>query len=548
VTIAAPNPATLLTAERYWLLDLTHAGATYHLGNRQVDAPDTLDGTTRTYQDAIDVGKATDALNLFQTTPTIRSASVKAHLYPAINVPADMEAGRDLNAAWAHLRLWADTGSAGTVLYAIRGIVREVEYGAADQPVEFTIRENPTEDTGYFPSSTQRIDATTWADHDTDRTGTPYPLVIGQPGDDAFFTNNKMASPAYIVSTVADTLLVCGEHVAATSVRVRNMEGTAADIAVTNTADSLSQRVAVVDFTATALTAASGDELRISWNSGGGILGPDGTTALRKGGDVLVWALRQSTLEVDWGRVEAIRAELNIRFLFDCWIQAGPDESIRPSDWLQDQVLPYLPLSARYSDVGLYFDLWNPDVTSADAVGELFGEAPDANGNLPGNANAARVSRVKSTAYEKVVNEICFSYGRNQARGQYHGRILVTGSPDTLNNDSTASATLHLRQSYERFGRRRQDVSCDSIWDSGSAGQVVAWMSRRDAFPTREVVYQCGPEMAYLAPGDVVLVTDADLVWTSKVCLVDEIALGNDGEIEITVRTVEDPVRDGLTV
>lgn len=545
--MTAPHPRSLRSARQFrWLLDLNWCGQAARLSNRQTSAPDP-DGTTRLYRDGLQVDQATDSVDFLAVTPQIRSVTCRIQPMPALDVPAATEAGRDPTASTAILRLWADTGGSGDVLWSIRGRVLEPSYGGPEEEIVFNIRETPAEDTARFPATTARIDTTTWPSADSNRLGIYYPWILGAPGDDAYLGATKPATPGYLVHVANGTLLIAGHHVAASFVKVRNMDdGTFANIAVTNGTDALGQEVAYVNLTASGVTITEGDEYYVSWYSGGGIPGADGS-AMRGRGDLLLFFLRLTkSLAVDYERVEPLKDYLNA-WKLDMHLQPG-EERLRPIDVIRDHILPVLPISAAYSDVGLYYVPWRFDATDADAIATMTGAAPDARGRIPGNADVTRISPVQWTSYADVYNDFVFSYANDQSRDTYHGRLVVTGSSDRLRDDSAAEPNLYCIESDALYGTRSKDVSLQSVWDTGTIAAYAGWMIRRYWHPTRAVTYLGGPWYGYLYPGAVVAVTDAKVGFSSQVCVVEGIRMVASGDVEMSLRTLEDRPRKPLSL
>lgn len=546
-----PIPSELRDAAGwYWLLDLTWGGRVFHFADRDVESVTAADpGVVARYVDALVVENVTDSMALFELAPTYRSVAVQLFGLPDLNVALRSGQGLDGTDATGIVRLWADTGTtAGVTVWTIRGRVREMAYGAPGEPIEFTLRETWAEDTGRIPGPTARVDATTWPNRDSARDGVYYPWVIGQPGS----VGPRGATPGLVVDTtaLAGRLLIAGHHCAATTVTIRDVSASVSmgGMAVVNTVDGLGNQVALVNRSGgpPAMEFTAGTEYWVAWDAGGGMIGPDGATALRGLGDVVRHFLRlTASLAVDWARLIPWAAGAN-HLKIDGYLQAT-DERLRPSDWLRSVVLPLAPASVRWSDVGTYLVPWRYEATADDAVARLVAQAPGTGGRLPGAAGLTRISGAKWSPYDEVANEWLFRFRRSFS-DSYLTQILLTGHDATLREDTTAIRDWYCATSEALYGWRARDMTSDVVWDAATAAAVVGWLKRRWGLPTRTVSYVGGPWFGALSPGDVVAMTDADIGWTEKVCMVDAVGLGSSKEVRLDLRTIENPPSEALVL
>lgn len=182
------------------------------------------------------------------------------------------------------------------------------------------------------------------------------------------------------------------------------------------------------------------------------MLGEDGAV-MRGAGDVLRWALGQSSLRVDRDRLAAALPALN-GFLIDCVI----DERVTPWEWLSANLLPLLPVSLVSGPRGLYPVVWRHAAKASDATFRL---------DLAADPSIERDGGVRvdsTTLYNDVTVSYCLDlrtdrYKRSARVGRFvesYARVVVAGF-----NDDRILVTA-------RFAGARGDGIALSVASSGS--------------------------------------------------------------------------------
>jgi hypothetical protein len=225
-----------------------------------------------------------------------------------------------------------------------------------------------------------------------DDEGVPYPIPIGYPGYDSASDFPVAAAPFCWLNRQVNPVVVAGMGVLqATTMHVTSSTnpyglivnlsqeytpwGATAIPAVSEAGTLLT----VVDYEAEGYDTIGGpnnisdlydlnvdDEntafVAFSPTTGGGILWRG--QLLRGAGDVLTWALEQSGYRVDWGMVAAAAPWLN-QYKIDTIISAR----VKASDWIQQQLIPLLPVSMMTGPDGIYPLVWRGnDVGPEDCI------------------------------------------------------------------------------------------------------------------------------------------------------------------------------------
>ena len=519
------HPSDLRAGRLLFLFDLTWGGQVYRVAE-DVVAP-TLDGETYTYTDGLEWGGSyQDKLALFSIDPAVHSITMTLNLADLVDVPAREAAGHVLGSATGLFRLWLEgTTEARTIL---DGEVRQVEYGAAEEPVTITLEEAPLRAPGRIPGELQRVKAPSDYDGDAPSVlGQYYPYVFGRPGGTAVYAG--FGSPALVielglVSPSGGAKAVVAAHPCVPGdVTVQNGDtrATAASLSLATELDPTTgvlRTIVLLPKTNIGTDTSSPpdgvlDEITdvpfyVGWRSGG--LNPDGgglpsrhdpTVPMRSAGEILTWLLERSGARVDYGRLVAAEPLL-AGYQLDFAIVPGAEERVSPLEWVQDHLLPILPLTARLGPNGLYYVVWRWDATEYDAVARLSANE----GGL-----LSRVSAVEYGDRDDVYQEIRFDYALSYSEDKHTETLTYTWDRQKAATDSTIVHHPSLYRSFIEYARgerhrvRVLELASDVVLSSATAHLVLQQLASRHGLQSRGVRYDAEPELAWLQPGDVVI-------------------------------------------
>jgi hypothetical protein len=530
-------PSDLAAGPVVYLLEIEWGGQTVRVAESTLhDLPFGDFGASVSYDGALDVSPPRRALSLFSQTPSERVASCSLVLAGLLDATGMLSDGHILQGARARLYLHA-VGSSRREL-VIDGIIDGVEFGAIDEPLTFVVRQSISDDLGSTHPQAQILGVPgfgasgsvwTW---DGDFAGEYLPVVIGKPGSG---DGSAFGSPAFGLNHVAGGTISAGvaaHPVAATSVYIENFDnGQSGTLSILSQySDLRGRRVALADLSPWSPPRWSpGDEMWVDWGaSAGGAVDASGAL-IRGAGDVVEFILRNSTAQVDWGRMLAVLPLLN-GYKIDAAIVRSPDEPVRPWEWLSEHVLPMLPVSVANTARGLSLSLWRPDAVAADAVAAL--EA---------GRNCSRASAVAASDADDIRNEIEVLYGWDAKANAPTRRVVLTGSDSTLSDDPDSVESHRLRVSADRYGRRPADpVKATAVWDDGTAHRIASWMAHRASLPSLSVAYDISNDSAWLTPGAVVTLTDSGLGWSNRLAVVEDTTHA-DGAPAVSLRLYEHP-------
>jgi hypothetical protein len=259
-------------------------------------------------------------------------------------------------------------------------------------------------------------------------------------------------------------------------------------------------------------------------------------------GDVITYMLERSGLKVDYARMASASAALK-SYRFDCVV----DSPVKPLEWLETNVLPFLPASVVSGNDGWYVVVWRRDAIPADAT-VVLDVLTDPDIRLVGDVNfdSDVINRV-SLQYQYDVQHS--TYTATAWRGgapkdhPAEGIYGLAGGPTTYDPGDDAYSVIS--QTVFKIQTRAYTSAC--IYDSATAGRVLSDRIRAFGQPRMRATYTV-PRSYGLELGQVVTLTDPQLSLYSRVALVEQIEIDSTGLDGIRLLFIADPLRDTVGV
>ena len=534
-----------------WVLSLEYAGGTWYLGQESITIDDGTGGTIVISDGLLDLADMIETLDLWSTDSPRRSVPVEFDL--GVDVAALVEEGHDLAGCVAELAQLADGDDWSARRPFVVGRLQEPQYGADGEGVRASIEQDVlTDDTQirtvevspnvfgaaaaakigflYVPAANDSPDA-----------NMTIPVVIGTPGSGTS-PGSKAVRVRGIVDPVApfhgfSAWIIAGHAVEATSVTLRGQDSTSASFSVQyltlSTGEVMAYILDDIDVAAPVWTNTT-EAAAVVWDAGGGLIDQNYGT-MRYAGDYVAWLLSLTEQDVDHARVNLAREQLRAYKVATYF-----DEAVTVAEYIREVVLDILPVSMTVGPRGVYPYVWRWDATAEDAVAHFdTTEDPD-------------IEREGLVTYEdadKVENTVQLLYGWAPREEAYTSEMWAVGDPATRPRGLRFGGASSLSRSYwtdpvlarsvARYGVKRAALESAIVHDDLTATQVLAWRSRRWALPSRVVDYTCPQRWAWIEPGDLVTVTDPELAWSERLCLVQSRAWASDGSVRYTLRVQE---------
>lgn len=524
-----------------WVLSLEYAGGTWYMTDEAMTIDDGAGGSIVLTDGLLETGDTVESIDLWATEAPRRSCAVAFDL--GVDVAALIEDGHDLAGCVAELAQLAD-GDAWTARRPfVRGRLVEPQYGAQGEGVQASIEQDVlTDDSTIEPLIVTRqevADALVAAGYTllalVDGENVTVPVVLGAPKGGA--AGSTLTAGVAVIQGVSQytAYTVAAHAVEATTVTLINpVDATYVSVPVIlcTLASGNVVSVALDDLALATWTRSLTPS--VSWDVGPGLI-VEGVGSLTHAGDFIAWLLTLTEQEVDHGRVNLAREQLKA-FQVATYI----DEPVTVADYIREAVLDVVPVSMMVGPKGVYPLVWRWDATSIDAV---------AMWDLTTDLDIARESVVTYEDADKVANTVQLRYAYSPQLDDYTREMWSVGDPASrprgLRFGGASSLNLSywsdpiLARSTVRYGVRRDALETAIVHDDLTASRVLAWRSRRWALPSRVVEYSAPQTYAWIEPGDYVTVTDPDLAWTERLCLVQSRAWAADGSVRYTLRVQE---------
>lgn len=520
----------LIDGRLVWLLDIEYAGAIYRWSSRPVEV--TSDGGTLTYPGGLDALDFTDSLAIVSDASRDRSVSLSV-LWPRPGVALLIQRGHDLAAAVGALSLWMEGQPWESRIVVISGLLSQPEYEAADQPVSFSLTEQPLDDIAQLIPPSYQIDDVTWPTAPESSHNQRYPLPFFAPGA---HRSDGVLSPAYAIEYTAgtkkvDTVIISGFPVMATTVDLGiwvDHELQTANLPVQTFTDGLGRTVWGLDITGLSADFTQADEWFIHDWKEGGIRSPYRQGPLTTAGELLRYLADRSSVRVDRARFASVASQLS-------WpVEGYIDDEATALGYMSDVLLPILPVSLASGPLGLFPVLWRYDARRTDAVETLT------NGDNCARVGAVTYQSKPSEVIQRIVLEWAFD-----AHTREFTRQTVLEPYDTV-GDSRSHSSAFVRAAATRYidndpsKWRTYHTESEIIGTDITAARYLSWKIRQLGYSPRLVEYDVGQEMGWLELGAVVLLTDAEIYLDEIVALVVARTLTDTGIWRLQLQILDD--------
>lgn len=326
--------------------------------------------------------------------------------------------------------------------------------------------------------------------------GTPYPFPFGRPPLTTGMLEAPATSPAIphtIVTATGDVavLVVAGGLVDAAQVDVFDKDGAQDALTITYRQDGRGQtfaRCVLGSSYAGPLNVTDGAPYLCRWTNGRGRL-HDGEP-IDGAGQLIEHLLRASGRAHDAARTAGARAQLDVYKVAGCI-----DEPVRALDYIGDALAAVLPFTLTSGPRGFYPWPWplNPALSEALAVLDA------------GEPGVSRSSELSADDGD-VINEarLAFAVDRRTDATLSAFSVGAIGSGADLELDA-------LTASQRDHGVRVWAEESVVVYDAGTAARALIALVSVKGTPRQRVSYDLAPGLAWLRPGAIVRVTDADL-------------------------------------
>jgi len=402
------------------------------------------------------------------------------------------------------------------VLY--RGTIQEPQLGDPNQFYQFvsiSIESQPYDSNRLLMDQDKYIDTRFPNRHLSTSDGKPWPIVLGSAGGKIKTTvgeeKNIFSNPTYCVHEYDQhndaRFMVAGHPITATSVVIQDDNYETDTKTIQYDDDGRGNvygyiELATSDDVAIPGHSANGEsrEWWIYFENGGGLVNPFGDGDLKGAGDICRWALQRSGQRIDDGAWANISPILN-QYNFEGYIN---DPKMTAFEWLNGNILPFLPIAIRMGPKGLrpvLIQMWAlTHVTSTAAI------TVDDDSNV---TQVSPINTIRSTS--ELVNELTLRWGKRGFDQSYSSMIRITN----IESEEYDVVSDYSILSINRYGKKPAAMDSDYIYDRDTAIKVAMDMVRSKCLPINTIEVDVDMELGWLQVGDVLDVTVPKIYLTN---------------------------------
>ena len=509
------TPQEAIGKQPIFLLAIQYQGQTYKFAEQKISIGDhSFDGDLRDFA-------YSEQSNLLGVDVESNSVSC-AVMFDNLDLILQWRKGYTLDACKAELSYVLEQNGNIITSYEERqvvfvGTINQPVIGDPEEPkgfASFSIEQRPYDFSQTFLNPEQIITEQTFANHDEETAGgKPYPFVFGQPGlprNASGTVVETFCTPAYMSRKQAGNyhMLIAGHAVEATQVKIKDQAGNIATFAVLEAVDTNGNAYSYVNVTGSSivypgklLTAADENaavsEWWVKWDNGGGFANPFGDGALTRAGDICRYALLLSKQTVDYGAWGNIANVINA-FEFAGYVN---DAEVSAWDWLNNEILPYLPLEVQSGPKGispllaLVYSSTYLQASSNIIVGRDFYQA--------GPITTAE-------AIGDLINKVTIRFAKN-GLDQDLSMVARVGQVD--DNNQQQRQDIYSQVSTNKYGILEQTIETDYVYDRDIAFLIAHTLVKSKAFPILQIEYLADAQYGYIRVGDLVQITDSNLYF-----------------------------------
>ena len=513
----------LAGAEPVFLLDVVWGGQTYRFSSYPLDL-DSDDGKI-TYSGGLDDFVFSEASELIGINVEANQVNASV-IFDEVDFLQRWARGQTLAGATGEFSYVLTKNGAVQQSYEERvvlltGLVEEPQFGDPEEPegsVQFTVQRQVYDSGIPLLDGSLRIDER-FPDRDKNSAdGKLWPLVFGSAGSINVSGSSSVtpATPTYAYyldtsgpppyTTWRIRFIISAGFVEASSVTLWDSLGASEVKSVLFDTDSYGNAYSYIETDlagpgdpTTPIDFINNSDLRpdswwVSWHNGGGIQNPFGEGSLTGGGDICLWALDRSRMPVDTQAWTNILSILN-GYSFSGYIN---DPEVTAWQWLQSNILPYLPIEVRNGPRGVYPVLNALYGVSSPIIRAKITEGSDWRQDGP---------IVTEEKTDELLNELTLMYAKDN-HGDSYIQSAVCGATYV---DDTSVPSEYAAVSQNRFGLKRQTIQTPYIYDTATAKLVAERIVRARSLPWLTIDFVASAHFGWIQVGDLLAISSSRL-------------------------------------
>ncbi len=232
-------------------------------------------------------------------------------------------------------------------------------------------------------------------------------------------------------------------------------------------------------------------------NSGGGLLSRTGTSYIEGGGDICLQFLSLGNAQIDYNEWATLKPILN-NYKFAGYINST---EISPLEFLQNEIIPFLPISVIYGPKGL-----KPVLNFLYEGSNLYIKY-----SVIASSEFLQNSPIQTlTNSEDVINYYTLDYAFALDQNKYVSSMRIV--PDiNVNFNLQQFSNVYSVLSAQKYGIKKDEGESKYIHDENTAALVCRDKVRFKGGCLRTIEYVASARYGYLEIGDIIRLTDSNL-------------------------------------
>ena len=229
-----------------------------------------------------------------------------------------------------------------------------------------------------------------------------------------------------------------------------------------------------------------------------GLPNPIGEGVLEGAGDVCIWALTNTNIDIDYDAWYNVRTYLN-EYKLAGYLQ---DPDITGLEWLQQEILPYLPIEIVQGNNGL-----SPRLNLIASAGVVVPTE-----HIIAGAVFFRTGPVLPlTEPQDICNAVKIRFAWKGQTQAYFGIIDIgpeQAAEQVLSNEVIDEYCII---SQSKYGLRRKTIELNYVYDYATAARIAQEYIRFNSMPRLGITYKAVGYFGWLQVGDIIELTDTDI-------------------------------------
>lgn len=229
-----------------------------------------------------------------------------------------------------------------------------------------------------------------------------------------------------------------------------------------------------------------------------GLPNPIGDGVLTGAGDVCIWALTSTNIQIDYDAWYNVRTYLN-EYKITGYLQ---DPEITGLEWLQQEIIPYLPIEIVQGNKGL-----SPRLNLIASAGVVIPTEHITAGSMFFRTGPV----LPLTEPQDICNAVKVRFAWRGQTQAFFGVLDIgpeQAAEQVLSNEIVDEYCII---SVSKYGLKRKTIELNFVYDYATASRIAQEYIRFNSMPRLGITYNAVGYYGWLQVGDIIELTDLDI-------------------------------------